>query len=131
MRIYARTPDRHRRQSSSERKLTDDVDLASVRPVLAGAEGPVRGPDAAPVRHREDVGDEEAARVRLLGADADRVALAADGDAVRVVDGEHDGVVGLDVRELLRGVAVDEVDEAVRGVGVGEEVPVAAGRDAG
>ena len=124
-RLYARNLYRRsaRLGRADRTGLTNDVDLASVRPGLSVAKRPVRGPDAAAVGHGEDVRDEQAAFVRLLRADTDRVALAPNGDAIGVVDGNDDRVVGLDIGELLGGAARDVVDEAVRGVGVGEEVP--------
>lgn len=81
-------------------RLTNDVDLTSVGPVLAGAEGPVCGPYTAAVGHGVDVGDEETAGEGLVGGDADRLAPAAIWDAVGVVDCDDGGAVILDVGKL-------------------------------
>ena len=102
--------------------LTNDVDLACKRPGFATAERPVGGPDTAAVGHRVDVGDEQPAVEAVGGRDAHGLALPVH-EVVGLVHGEHDRAVVLDVRELGGFVPADKVDEAVRGVGVGEEVP--------
>ncbi len=104
---------------------TNDVDFTGVGPRLGVSKGPVCGPDTTTVRHRVDVGDEEAALPGLLAANADGVALTSGSDVGGVVDSDDSGTVILDVRELGRGISTDIVDETVGGVGVGEEVPAA------
>ena len=103
--------------------LTNDVDLACKRPGFATAERPVGGPDTAPVGHGVDVGDEEAALERVLGADAHGLALASGLDVRGAVDGHDDCVVVLDVGNLGGFLTADVVDQAVGGVVAGEEVP--------
>ena len=50
--------------------LTNNVDLASVRPI-AIADSPVCRPHGTSVWHSKEVGDEETTVVSLLGLDAD------------------------------------------------------------
>lgn len=106
--------------------LTDDVDFAGVRPVLAVAKGPVRGPDAAAMRHGVDVGDEEAALPGLLGADTDGVTVAACSDVGEVVDCKDNGTIILDVSELGSVVTADKVHVAVSRITASEEIPATA-----